>query len=108
VTTNASPTSVRLPEPLLARVDEVAGAEGIKRTELLTELVEQGLNARGLDRLMLSTSQIASLDQTAARWGLSRVEAMQRILSERILREFTEERQRQLNEHVKRNGRQRV
>jgi hypothetical protein len=98
--------TVRLEDELLERID---AREGSSRQEKVVALIDRGLKVpEGLETLMLSTSQIASLDQTAARWGLSRVEAMQRILSERILREFTEERQRQLNEHVKRNGRQRV
>jgi hypothetical protein len=95
VTTTASPTSIRLPAALLERVDETADREGVKRTELLVELVEQGLNARGLSAVMLSTSEIASLDQTAGRLGLTRVQAIERFLRERINREFVEERQRQ-------------
>jgi hypothetical protein len=37
-----------------------------------------------------------------SRWGVTRLEAIERILTERIRRELTEERQRQLNDHVKR------
>jgi hypothetical protein len=94
--------TIRVDDETLAAID---AREGSSRQEKISGLVEQGLTIReGLETVMLSTSQIASLDQTAQRWGLSRIEAMQRILKERVLREFTEERQRQLNEHVKRNG----
>jgi hypothetical protein len=94
--------TIRVDDETLAAID---AREGSSRQEKISSLVEQGLTIReGLETVMLSTSQIASLDQTAQRWGLSRIEAMQRILKERVLREFTEERQRQLNEHVKRNG----
>jgi hypothetical protein len=49
----------------------------------------------GLDPVLLSESQIASLDQVAERWGLTRGEAIHRMLTERLLREYVEERQRQ-------------
>jgi hypothetical protein len=85
--------TIRVADETLAAID---AREGASRQEKLTGLVERALQIpEGVEALMLSTSQIASLDQTAARWGVSRIEAMQRILSERILREFTQERQRQ-------------
>jgi hypothetical protein len=99
VTTNPGPTSIRLTTELLEAID---AREGSNRQEKIVALIERGLRVpEGLETLILSTSQIASLDQTAQRWGLTRIEAMQRILKERILREFTEERQRQLDKRAK-------
>jgi Arc/MetJ-type ribon-helix-helix transcriptional regulator len=90
--------TVRLDDELLADVDAREGS----RSDVVKAALERGLKVpEGLETLILSTSQIASLDQTAQRWGLTRIEAMQRILKERILREFTEERQRQLDKRAK-------
>jgi hypothetical protein len=92
--------TVRLEDGLLERIDE---REGSSRQEKIVALIGHALDAPpGLKPLMLSRSQIASLDQTAERWGVTRLEAIERILTERIRRELTEERQRQLNDHVKR------
>jgi hypothetical protein len=91
--------TIRVDDETLAAIDT---REGSSRQEKILSLVERGLKVpEGLETLILSTSQIASLDQTAQRWGLTRIEAMQRILKERILREFTEERQRQLDKRAK-------
>lgn len=96
----STPITFRVDDELLAQIDAEEGS----RSEAVVELVKLALSGErvpeGLDRLMLSTSQIQSLDQTAARWGVSRLEAMERMLKERILREFVEERQRQIK-HLK-------
>jgi hypothetical protein len=97
--------SLKLPDGLLERIGE---REGMTRTEIVIELLGRGLQlAPGLEVLLLSTSQIASLDQTAERWGMTRVEAVQRILKERIRREWVDERNRQLfsGKRAPRNGR---
>ena len=87
--------TVRLDDELLARVD---GADGSSRQEKILSLVQRGLDTPdGLKPVLLSTSQIASLDQTAARMGLTREETIHRFLTERILREFVDERNKQLS-----------
>lgn len=95
-----TPTSIRFDDPTLARLDARAEADGVSRQQLVISLVTQALDAppvpAGLEVLLLSTSQIASLDQTAARMGLTRIEAIQRFIKQRIEREFIEERQRQM------------
>ena len=67
----------------------------MKRQDVAVERLTRPSVPEGLERLMLSKTQIQSLDQTAERWGKTRIEAIQRMLTERILREFVEERQRQ-------------
>jgi metal-responsive CopG/Arc/MetJ family transcriptional regulator len=92
----STPVTVRLDDELLAEVDAQPGSRSEAIINLLTVALSGERVPEGLERLMLSTSQIASLDQTAERWGMSRIEAIERIVKERILREFTEERQRQV------------
>lgn len=92
----STPVTVRLDDDLLALVDAEEGS----RSEAIVELLRLALTGEkvpeGLDRVLLSESQIASLDQTAQRLGLSRQGAIERFLKERILKEFVEERQRQI------------
>jgi hypothetical protein len=86
--------TVRLDDELGERVD---AAEGASRQEKIVGLIERGLDAApGLKAVLLSETQIASLDQTAARMGLTREAAIELFLKERILKEFVEERQRQI------------
>jgi len=85
--------TVRLEDELLERVD---ASEGSSRQEKVLSLIKAGLDVPpGLKPVLLSPTQIQSLDQTAERMGLTREQAIHRFLTERILREFVEERQRQ-------------
>ena len=90
----------RFDDDTIAELDRRAKAAGVTRTEIVAALVRETLDSvpvpPGLQVLELSTSQFASLGQTAERLGLTVMEAMQRFLKERIEREFIEERQRQV------------
>ena len=104
------PKSYRLDEDLAARLGAYASERDVSETVVVESALASLLDARGsvpglrvvpgpgdsgLQKLMLSSSQVASLDQTAARWGVSRVGALERIVRERVLKEFVDERNRQ-------------
>ena len=99
-----TPTSVRLSDELLANLEAKAEAEGCTRNELIAKLIDFGLENFGTQRLELSVSQIACMDQLAERKGVTRIELMRRWLSERLRREFTDDRNAKLQD-VSSNGR---
>jgi predicted transcriptional regulator len=88
--------SVRLDDGLIERLDARAAEQGINRTELVTRLLEHGLKTDGVQTVLLSTSEIACLDQLAERAGCTRSELSRRYLGQRLRREFTDDRHRLL------------
>ena len=90
--------SLRCSDELAERLTEKATADGVSRNDLIVRLIESGLQAEGLDALMLSVSQITCLDQLAERRGVSRIELMRRWLSERLRREFVDDRNSKLQD----------
>lgn len=92
MTTETVPTSVRLSRELLDQLSEKAEADGVSRSDLIARLIAVGLRADGLGTVVLSTSEIACLDQLAERAGTTRVDLSVRYLRERLRREFVDDR----------------
>jgi DNA-binding phage protein len=92
------PTTIRMTDVLQARLDEKAESEGVSRNDLIVRYLERGLETDGTDVLKLSVSQIACMDQLAERAGVTRIELMRRWLSERLSREFVDNRNRLLQD----------
>lgn len=93
-----TPASFRLEDDLIARLGARSEDEGISRNELVARYLEHGLKTAGLDTVILSTSEIACLDQLAERAGTTRAALSSRYLRERLRREFTDERHRLLQD----------
>lgn len=51
-TVRATPVSARLPESLLLRIDQSAAERGLSRSERLLQLIQRGLEAESIDRLV--------------------------------------------------------
>lgn len=92
------PTSVRLPQDLLDQLTAKAEADGVSRGELIARLIAVGFRADGLDTVILSTSEIACLDQLAERADTTRVDLSVRYIRERLRREFVADRNRLLQD----------
>jgi predicted transcriptional regulator len=90
--------ALRLDEKLVEQVDKMAEARDVSRQALVAEMIEHALKTLDLRPAVISVSEIASLDQTAARWGMTREEAVTRILRERIHREYVDARNSQLQD----------
>lgn len=90
--------TLRFDEGLAERLGARAEERGCSRNELIVELCERGLETGHLDALLLSVSQLACLDQLAARAGVTRVELMRRYLGERLRREFVDARNARLQD----------
>jgi hypothetical protein len=84
--------SLRTSDELAEKLATKAEAEGLSRNDLIVRYCEHGLRTEGLGTLLLSVSQIACLDQLAARAGMTRMALIQRYLSERLRREFVDDR----------------
>lgn len=106
---------VRCGEGLPAALDALADERGVSRNQLIVGELERVISppskrgttadvvppsgaTSGLPVPQLSTSELACLDQLAARAGVGRVELMARFLRERLRREFIEDRQRLMAE----------
>jgi hypothetical protein len=88
-----------MPEALAERLTARAESEGCSRNDLIVRMVELGLNVpEGQEPLLLTVSQLRCLDQLAERAGVSRIELMRRYLSERLRREFTDDRNSKLQD----------
>ncbi|HMF62079.1 MAG TPA: hypothetical protein VK595_16985 [Vicinamibacterales bacterium] len=72
-----------------------AEQRGIPPSELVTKMLSGDVPAE-TPLIELTKSQIASMDQTAERAGLTRKAWIEKALKERIAREYVQERQKQV------------
>lgn len=81
----------------LEKLDAMAEAQDVTRQALINTGIEMVLKGGAKSELlMLSVSQIACMDQLAARAGVSRVELMHRWLTQRLNREYVDDRNAKL------------
>lgn len=103
------PIPIRIQDELLEKIDAKAESTGVARADLIRQALEASLAPRetpqGIDCLIeLSKSQIECMDQLAERAGLDRKRYLQRIIGERLRREFVDDRNRLLQD-ISHNGR---
>jgi predicted transcriptional regulator len=82
-------------------LDALAAREDTTRQALIDRGVALALAGAGREQtpvLTLSTSQIECLDELAERTGVPRVDLMRRWLTERLNREFVNDRNRKLQD----------
>lgn len=91
-----SPVSIKLETETIAALDALAEREGSSRQAVIDRGIALALDGAtsGTKVLRLSESQIACLDQLAGRRGVDRLELMRRYISERLSREFIDDRNR--------------
>jgi predicted transcriptional regulator len=96
--------TLRVSDELMAAIESEAKVREVSKTETAVKLISDRLGpevpeqVQGMEVLRLSTSQIACMDQLAERAEVTRIELMRRWLSERLNREFVDNRNRLLQD----------